>query len=66
MNNILTEPSYPYSLCIQMYLDSCETKQNKTKQAEVFGKYFQRVFGTKLNAISTLYNDDEMLPTQAT
>lgn len=66
MNNILAESSYQYSLCIQICLDSCETKQNKTKKAEVFDKHFLPVFGTKLNAISTLYNDDEILPTQAT
>lgn len=67
MNNILAESSYQYSQCIQIYLDSCETKQNRTKtKAEAFDKYFLPVFGTKLNTISLLYNDDEMLPTQAT
>lgn len=58
MNSILVESNY--FQCIQIYLDSCETEK-----AEVFDKYFLPVLGTKLNAISTLYNKDEMLPIQA-
>jgi len=38
----------------------------KLKKAEVFDKYFLPAFGTKLSVVSTLYNDDEMLPMQAT
>lgn len=60
MNNILAESNYQYSQCIQIYLDSCETEK-----AEVFDKYFLPVFGIKLDAISTLYNVDEILPIQA-
>lgn len=69
MNNILAESSY-HTVCVSKYIWIAvwnKTKQNKKKKkAEVFDKYFLPVFGTKLNAISMLYNDDEMLPTQAT